>query len=130
MYTRIYRIDFRNDDIRFVTVSGGDLHHHRKEFADGQVLLLTNVSLDEPTAVEVALDGKYVVRMDALDGKTYQIPYTSGDGKVAVKTTIEPAGSVLLRVVGRASGRREGRCLEWRHAAQGDATAEYRPREG
>ncbi len=90
--------NFRNDDIRFVTVSGGDLHHHRKEFADGQVLLLTNVSLDEPTAVEVALDGKYVVRMDALDGKTYQIPYTSGDGKVAVKTTIEPAGSVLLRV--------------------------------
>lgn len=61
-------------------------------------MLLTNVSLDEPTAVEVALDGKYVVRMDALDGKTYQIPYTSGDGKVAVKTTIEPAGSVLLRV--------------------------------
>lgn len=77
--------NFRNDDIRFVTVSGGDLHHHRKEFADGQVLLLTNVSLDEPTAVEVALDGKYVVRMDALDGKTYQIPYTSGDGKVARK---------------------------------------------
>ena len=62
----------RSEGIRFVRREGGDLHHHRREFDGGQTLLLVNASLDEASDVEVALNGKHAVRMDALDGKVYE----------------------------------------------------------
>lgn len=84
--------------IDFQRVQGGDLYHHRRQFADGQLLLLTNASMDEAAQVSLAIRGKHVVRMDALDGKTYEIPYTASGDRVALTTRVEPAGSVLLRV--------------------------------
>ena len=88
----------QSEKIRFVRKEGGDLHHNRREFKDGQTLLLVNASLDEASEVEVVLDGKHVVRMDALDGKIYEMPAEVSDGKVTVKRRIEPAESVLLYV--------------------------------
>lgn len=88
----------RSEGIRFVRREGGDLHHHRREFDGGQTLLLVNASLDEASDVEVALNGKHAVRMDALDGKVYEMPVETANGAVTVKTRVEPAGSVLLYV--------------------------------
>ena len=88
----------RSEGIRFVRREGGDLHHHRREFDSGQTLLLVNASLDEASDVEVALNGKHAVRMDALDGKVYEMPVETANGAVTVKTRVEPAGSVLLYV--------------------------------
>lgn len=88
----------RSEGIRFVRREGGDLHHHRREFDGGQTLLLVNASLDEASDVEVALNGKHAVRMDALDGKVYEMPVETANGTVTVKTRVEPAGSVLLYV--------------------------------
>ncbi len=83
--------------IDFQQVQGGDLYHHRRQFSDGQLLLLTNASMDEASNVTVTLPGKYVVRMDAMDGKNYEVPSTSTGDRVTVSVRVEPAGSVLLR---------------------------------
>ncbi len=84
--------------IDFQKVQGGDLYHQRREFTDGQLLLLTNVSLEQATDVALTIKGKHIVRMEALDGKTYDIPHSTRDGQIVLSTRIEPAGSLLLRV--------------------------------
>lgn len=90
---------FRSNGIQFVRREGGDLHHHRRVFNGGQALLLVNASLDEASDVKVALKGKHVVRLDALDGKVYDMPVGGMAGKmIVVNTRVEPAGSVLLYV--------------------------------
>ena len=94
----IVREDFASADITFVEQEGGNLFHHRRMMADGQVLFLVNSSLDEPVKGSVSLVGKDAVELNTLTGEMFDYPETADGKRIRVEFILPPAGSLLLYV--------------------------------
>lgn len=77
--------------------TGGDLHHQRRHFQDGQLLFLVNASMSEAVKGEVTLPGQSVVELNAMDGRVYSYPFECKE-QIQLSYTLEPAGSLLLFV--------------------------------
>ncbi|MDR1879481.1 MAG: hypothetical protein LBQ78_00935 [Tannerellaceae bacterium] len=74
----------------------GNLYHHRRRFADGELILLVNSSLEEASTGTLSVKGKTLLEMDAMDGRIYALPSTAEKGILTAPFRIEPAGSLLL----------------------------------
>ena len=87
---------FSNIKLSFEGVTGGDLYHHRRILADGQVLFLANSSLSEQLNGSLKTNGKDALEMNTLTGKVsgYQHKITQED--IYLSYSIPPAGSLLL----------------------------------
>jgi len=83
---RDYKINFNN----------GNLFHHRRQYADGDLIFLVNSSMEEASVGNLAIKGKTLLIMDALSGEIFTYPSTSEKGVLSVNFTLEPAGSLLL----------------------------------
>ena len=89
---------YTNSSISFSGVAGGDLYHHRRVLADGQVLFLVNSSLDEPLAGRVKVKGAGVIEMNTLTGEANQYPATVEGEFQNIYFDLHPAGSLLLYI--------------------------------
>lgn len=79
-----------------ITFNGGNLYHHRRQFADGELVFLVNSSMDEVVDGTLSTQGKAMLEMDALNGEIYTYPSSKEGDKLSTSFRIEPAGSLLL----------------------------------
>jgi len=85
-----------NNNIEFRDLSGGDLYHHRRMLADGQVIFLANSSLTETANGTIQTSGKDVVEMNSLSGELNRYPCSTEGEKINLSYSLPPAGSLLL----------------------------------
>jgi hypothetical protein len=94
----IIREDFTSTDIAFAELAGGNLFHHRRMMADGQVLFLVNSSIEETAKGSVSLSGKDAIELNTLTGEIFDYPETAEGQHIRVDFDILPAGSLLLYI--------------------------------
>jgi hypothetical protein len=87
---------FFNIDLRFESVTGGALYHHRRMLADGELLFLVNSSLKEPLSGSLTANGKDALEMNTLTGEISGYPIVQKGSEVSLNYSIPPAGSLLL----------------------------------
>ncbi len=74
----------------------GILYHHRRRLDDGEVVLLVNSSLEQPTAGTIAAPGGGLEEWDLQTGKIKEASFTSGQDKVQFSFALPPSGSRLF----------------------------------
>ncbi len=94
----VIREDFASADLAFASVQDGNLFHHRRVMADGQVLFLVNSSLDESSKGSLSLAGKDAVELNTLTGEMFDYPETDNGKHIRLDFNLPPAGSLLLYV--------------------------------
>jgi hypothetical protein len=87
---------FSNKGLQFNDVTGGDLYHHRRILADGQLLFLANSSINKSLNGSLKTIGKDVLEMNTLTGKITGYPNQSTGENINLSYSIPPAGSLLL----------------------------------
>ncbi len=93
-------------EIEFRNLSGERmLFHHRRQFKDGQLLFLANVSAEQPASGQVILRGRSVERWDAFSGEAFSYPADIKRGKAVVKFSLKPGESLLLAIYQRGKNR-------------------------
>ena len=80
-------------DINFTQ---GNLYHHRRRFADGELIFIVNSSMEEASTGSLCVNGKTVLDMDALSGVIYEYPSSKEGDMLTASFRIEPAGSLVL----------------------------------
>lgn len=95
--------DFKSKDFS-ITHKGGNLYHHRRQLADGQLLFLANASMDAATEVTVEAKGKDVVLLNLFTGEIIDYPEK---GSVSFNATIPAAGSLLLFIADNPQNARK-----------------------
>lgn len=89
-------------DFRISAVSdkgiGGNLYYQRRQLADGQLVFLSNASMDAAATGSVALKGKDVLLMDLFKGEIDDYPEKRIQDKIEFNFTIPPAGSMMVFV--------------------------------
>jgi len=79
-----------------INFNNGNLYHHRRKYADGELIFIVNSSMEEASTGNLSIKGKTLLDMDALSGNIYKYPSSKVDGKLTASFRIEPAGSLLL----------------------------------
>ena len=104
--TREFNIaELANDKITFHNIEGGDLHHHRREYKDGEVLFFANASTDECVKGSVTLRGAGLKVFDTYTGEIYRYENAvAKDGKVEFSFNIPPIGHLLVFAPKEADG--------------------------
>ncbi len=90
--------ELTSPQVRFDSVHGGNLFHHRRVLKDGQLLFLANSSLDEAVHASIRMKGADVLVMNTLTGTITDYPETVEEGFARFEAQIPPAGSLLLYV--------------------------------
>lgn len=91
LYTYLY-----SPSISFKKLEGGNFYHLRKEYEDGELLLVTNSSLSETSTFTIEMKGQSVVELDAFTGELFFYPSEEKHGKVQFSGSLAPVGSKLL----------------------------------
>ena len=79
-----------------ISFNNGNLYHHRRQYADGELILLVNSSMEDASVGQLSVKGKTLINMDAESGKIYKYPSEKNGGTLMASFRIEPAGSMLL----------------------------------
>lgn len=79
-----------------ITYNKGNLFHHRRRFADGELILIVNSSLEEASTGNISMKSKTLLEMDAITGNIYSYPSEKQNNLLTASFHIEPAGSLLL----------------------------------
>jgi len=87
---------FYDTDLKFEGISGGDLYHHRRILADGEIIFLVNSSLKTSVNGSLIANGKDAIEMSTLTGVIYGYPNQKKGKKTELTFSIPPAGSLLL----------------------------------
>lgn len=82
--------------ISFKKIEGGNFYHLREEYADGQLLLVTNSSLSETSFFTIEMEGRSVIELDAFSGEMFLYPSERQYGNVQFSGSLAPAGSMLF----------------------------------
>ncbi len=77
---------------------GGNLFHNRRIFSDGQIVFLSNASMDDYSKGQVTISGKDALLMDLFSGETFDYPEKQQGDRVSIDFNIPPAGSMLFYV--------------------------------
>jgi hypothetical protein len=80
----------------------GKLYHHRRQLEDGQLVFLSNASMDEQVSGQLRLKGKQALLMDLNTGKMMDYPAAAGGETLTLQYDLPPAGSMLFFVTDRA----------------------------
>ncbi len=70
----------------------GILFHHRRQLADGEILLIVNSSIESPAKATLNTDALGIEQWDLYSGETKPFPFSAGLAHV----TLPPSGSLLL----------------------------------
>jgi len=87
---------FVNKGLTIDYTGGNNLYHHRRTYQDGELLFLTNASLEETVTGEFTWEGKELLQLDAMKGEISIYPYIRKDGTIKAQFVLPPAGSLLL----------------------------------
>ncbi|MCX6335430.1 MAG: glycosyl hydrolase [Bacteroidia bacterium] len=87
---------FNNADLKFSKFTYGDLYHHRRQLADGQVLFLVNSSLTEQVSGSLLVKGPAAYELNTLTGEVSGYPWSQEGDTIALDFSMPPAGSLLL----------------------------------
>ncbi|MDR2919764.1 MAG: hypothetical protein LBV72_10425 [Tannerella sp.] len=79
-----------------ISFSHGNLYHHRRQYADGELIFIVNSSMEEASAGKLSVKGKTLLEMDAETGAIYTYASEKEDDMLTASFHIEPAGSLLL----------------------------------
>ena len=81
-----------------ISHEGSDhLYHFRSSYKDGEMLFLANSSMDEEARISLSLPGKYLYRLDAMNGTVCLASDAAEEaGRVKSSLTLPPAGSALF----------------------------------
>ncbi|NLX56733.1 MAG: hypothetical protein GXY58_16625 [Planctomycetaceae bacterium] len=82
----------------------GILFHHRRQLADGELLLLVNTSIESPSQGVVETVAKGVQQWDLFTGTCRAYPFTSDGGTTQAAFTLPPCGSLLLFLDATSAG--------------------------
>ncbi|HEX9007229.1 MAG TPA: hypothetical protein VF889_08035, partial [Bacteroidota bacterium] len=91
----------------------GMLYHQRRVLNDGQLLFVVNSHPTGKASAAVAMEGRYVARLDPVSGAAYRHPSNYLNGRVMFQVDLDPAGSALFAVTdaeppGQEEPAREG----------------------
>lgn len=90
---------FHSRDFQLKGATGGNLFHQRREFKDGQILLLVNSSLEESSTGSIQMHGADAVELNTFTGKATDYPEeTIGSDSLTVDFNLSPGGSLLLYI--------------------------------
>jgi len=93
-------------EIEFEDLNNGQmLFHHRREFKDGQLLFLANVSPDKVASGQVKLRGKSVEKWDAFSGQIEAYNSKKKGRRLYLQFSLKPGESLLLAVYYKESAR-------------------------
>ncbi len=87
--------------IRRAAGDQGILFHHRRQLADGHLLLLVNTSLDAPSQGFVEAQAKSVQKWDLFTGAVSAHPFAIENGAAKVAFDLPRCGSLLLFLSGK-----------------------------
>jgi hypothetical protein len=79
-----------------ISFNNGNLYHHRRRFADGELIFIVNSSMKDASTGNLSVKGKTLLEMDAFDGEIYTYAAEKESGKLKAAFRIEPAGSLVL----------------------------------
>ncbi|NQD69667.1 hypothetical protein HP439_02885 [Sphingobacterium shayense] len=71
------------------------LYHHRRELATGEILFLTNTSLDDPISLRVPVEFKHVYKMDLFTGTVKKVSDFDGTGGKNLSLSLAPVESSM-----------------------------------
>lgn len=75
---------------------GGNLFHHRRILKDGQIVFLSNASMESAARGKITVSGKDALLLDAATGEILDYPEQEQSGMSSLQFEIQPAGSLLL----------------------------------
>ena len=90
----IYQID----EIKFENVKGGNLFHHRRQLKDGQIVFLTNSSLDDAVNGSLIIEGEDAIMLNAFTGEFVVYNETKDGKNIRLDFSMNPAESILLYI--------------------------------
>jgi len=82
--------------IRRAALDKGNLFHHRRKLADGEILFLVNTSIDNPSSGTIESQLKGVEAWDCRTGKIAPYAFVSEAGAIKLAFQLPPCGSLLL----------------------------------
>lgn len=91
--------DLIQAEIKFENLTGEEkLFHHRRQFNDGQLLFLANISDENVASGEVRLKGQWIERWDALSGRIEPYPAQAEGEWLSLDFFLNPGESLLLAI--------------------------------
>jgi hypothetical protein len=86
-------------EIEFKALSGQDrLFHQRRQFVDGQLLFLANISPESQASGQVTLKGRSAEKWDCFNGELTAFPACIKKGRASIEFSLRPGESLLLAV--------------------------------
>lgn len=91
---------FQSREFRIMNVDadsiGGNLYHQRRQLKDGQMVFLSNASMELPAKGELQIKGEEALLMDLFSGKIFDYSHRKKGETVLVDFDIPAAGSLML----------------------------------
>lgn len=88
---------FHSQAFHLEHMNGGNLFHQRREFKDGQLLLLVNSSLEEASVGAVRMRGTNAVELNTFTGDITDYPERNiAQDSLIIDFNLSPGGSLLL----------------------------------
>lgn len=96
---------FSSDKFIMKERHGGNVFHQRREYADGQMILLVNTDLEESAVGTICVEGSSVAELNTFNGDKYAYgDYHKMGNKVDINFELQPGGSLLLFVFDSLQG--------------------------
>jgi len=89
---------FLRDDFIVTPSRNGRVHHNRRQLNDGQVLFISNFSLEEDANTTVTIEGTSVETICPQSGKVSPIYYEKKGDKITFPIHLFPGGSFMVYV--------------------------------
>jgi hypothetical protein len=78
--------------------ASGRIHHNRRQLKDGQVLFVSNFSLEEEANTSVTVEGTSVEAICPQSGEVFPVCYVKEANKISFPVHLYPGGSYMVYV--------------------------------
>lgn len=89
---------FQSYNFKFENVTGGNLFHHRRMMEDGQIVFLTNSSMDSVNTGSLIVEGKDAVLLNTFTGEIIDFTEVNEGKNIRISFSLSPAESLLLYI--------------------------------
>lgn len=89
---------FLHDKFLMTPSATGRIHHHRRQLKDGQVLFVSNFSLEEEANTSVTVEGASVEAICPQSGEVNSTYYTKEGDQITIPVHLYPGGSFLVYI--------------------------------
>jgi len=89
---------FLRDDFYMAPSATGRIHHNHRQLKDGQLLFISNFSLEEEANTSVEIEGASVEAICPQNGEVLPVYYKKENGKLSFPVHLYPGGSYMVYV--------------------------------